>query len=285
MTSRSALKIIRSGAEVFRMGQLLDTHILWLKSGGRSPRTIEARLSIVGQYERSLNGRPVESSTEDDLVAFLMNDEWSAGTRRTYRANLAAFFAWLARRGLVEQNPCIDVARTRLPHRAPRPVPQDEFDRAVVMATTRTQVFLMLARYCGLRAVEIANLERDDIDLEGRRITVLGKGGKVVTMRLPHSCVSPLREWLAEHVDTWDLTASDVSSAGNYALKSAGSTSTFHACRHAFAMDLYDSSGGNLSLVSRALRHSSVATTAIYAEARDSELDAAMDGMGRRAAS
>jgi len=267
------------------MGQLLDTHLLWLKAAGRSPRTIEARLSVVGQYEATLNGRPVESSTEDDLIAFLMNDTWAVGTRRTYHAHLSSFFDWLQRRDLVDRNPCRDIPKARLPQRPPRPVPQDEFDRAVVLASPRTRVFLVLARYCGLRAVEVANLNPDDIDLVARRITVRGKGGKVVTMRLPYSCVQPLADWIDGHDDTWELTASAVSEAGNYALKAAGSASTFHACRHAFAMDLYDSSGGNLSLVSRALRHSSIATTAIYAAARDSELDAAMDSMGRRAAS
>jgi integrase len=283
MITRMPLKGMHAEDEAFRMGQLLDTHLLWLKAAGRSPRTIEARLSIVGQYEQTLNGRTIESSTEDDVIAFLMNDSWSVGTRRTYHAHLASFFDWLHRRELIERNPCRDIPKARLPHRPPRPVPQDEFDRALILASPRTRVFLLLARYCGLRAVEVANLTPDDVDLEERRITVRGKGGKVVVMRLPQPCTEPLAEWIASHDGTWDITAAAVSEAGNYALKAAGSASTFHACRHAFAMDLYDSTNGNLSLVSRALRHSSIATTAIYAAARDSELDAAMDGMGKRA--
>jgi integrase len=278
MMSRRPLKIIHSEAEAFRMGQLLDTHLLWLKAAGRSPRTIAARLSIVGQYEDTLNGRPVESSTEDDVIAFLINDQWAVGTRRTYHAHLASFFDWLQRRDLIVKNPCRDIPKARLHRRPPRPIPDDEFDRALLLASPRTRVFLVLARYSGLRAMEIANLTPDDVDIPGRRIVIHGKGGKLASMRLSQTCADVLGAWLDEHGATWDLTAGAVSEAGNYALKAAGSDSTFHACRHAFAMELYDAHR-DIALVQRALRHSSPATTAIYAATRDEQLDDAIDEM------
>ena len=258
---------------------LVSQHLRWMKAAGRSPKTIESRRSVLDQFTATLDGRPATDATEDDCIAFLVNDNWTLGTRRTYHANLSAFYAWCGDRELVAKNPTRNIPKARQLRRPPRPVPDRDFNQAVTQATPRTATWLLLARYMGMRAVEIANLRPEHVDLENRRITLHGKGGKVATMRLTPIAHAALTEWLTEHGDTWKVTAGAVSEAGNYALKAVGSESTFHACRHAFAMELYDDHR-DIALVQRALRHSSVATTSIYAATRDAQLDAALDHMG-----
>lgn len=280
MTTRMVVQTILPTAEGFRMGEdLLKQHLAWMRGAGRSPRTIEARDSILGSLIRHLDPKPLTDATESDLVSFLGDNNWATGTRRTYHAHMHAFYKWCLLRGHVTTDPMFDLPKARMFRRPPRPIPQAEYEAALILANPRTRIFLLLARNLGLRAVEIANLRPEHIDLTHRRVDITGKGGKPAVMRLPPACADALADWLTATGDTWHMGADAVSAAGNYALKAAGSTSTFHACRHAFATELYDKSR-DISLVSRALRHSQLSTTAIYAEARDDQLDAALDEMG-----
>lgn len=280
MITQTAVKIIPSADEESAMGDLITRHERWMLAIGRSPRTIRSRVLIINHFAKSLEGRLLESASEDDVIAFLINPGWSLGTRRTYHANVAAFYDWLLDHEHIDKNPCRKIPKSRIQHQPPRPVSAEDFNRAIAIASPRTRVWLTLARYNGLRAIEIAQLQRTDVDLESERITIHGKGGKVSVQKLSAPSRVALGRWLADHDGTWDTNATQVSQAGNYALRNSGSTSTFHACRHAFAMELYDTHR-DIALVQRALRHASPTTTAIYAQTRDSQLDDALDDVGR----
>lgn len=280
MITQTAVKIIPSADDESAMGELITAHERWMLAIGRSPRTIRSRVLVVNHFAKSLSGKSLASVTEDDVIAFLINPGWSLGTRRTYHANIAAFYDWMLDHEHIDKNPCRKIPKSRIQHRPPRPVSAEDFAKAMAIASPRTRVWLTLARYNGLRAIEIAQLHRDDIDLKNERITIRGKGGKVSVQKLSAPSRVALERWVAEHEGTWDTNATQVSQAGNYALRNSGSTSTFHACRHAFAMELYDTHR-DIALVQRALRHSSPTTTAIYAQTRDSQLDDAINDVGR----
>lgn len=275
MITRSALHLVRDTTESIRMGELIDRHERWLIASGRSPRTVDSRVKILTIFARHLD-KPFGEATEDDIIAFLINPDWALGTRRTYHANIGAFYDWMQQHELVEKNPCRYIPKARLQHRPPRPVSNEDFHAAIAGATPRTRVWLILARYNGLRAVEVAALKPEHINLDTGQITIHGKGGRVAVQKLTAPSYVAIRQWLEEHGTTWETNATQVSQAGNYALRNAGSKSTYHACRHAFAMELYDRFRDQ-ALVQKALRHASPSATAIYAQTRDSQLAEAYD--------
>jgi integrase len=240
--------------------------------------TIKSRAAVVTAFGRYLEPRKLTEATQTDLILWLDNAEWSAATRRTYHANLSAFYGWCVRNGYMAESPLRDTRKPKIPRRPPRDVPDAEFAAALEQANPRTRVWLTLARRNGLRAIEIASLRPEDINWTSSSFLIHGKGGADAVLRMHPDSAAVLRQWIDEHGETWDVTPDSVSHAGNYALRRVGSGYTFHSCRHAFAMQLYDQTR-DIALVSRALRHASVATTAIYAQTRDDQLSDAIGAM------
>lgn len=267
-------------AEVYLMGDEVSAHLAYLAAVGRSDGTIRGRASILGRFADHMAPRTILEATEDDCVLWLNHPEWSRPTRRTYFANLAAFYKWAVRRKHLAESPLAGMERPKVPTAPPHPVPSDDFTRAVALATPRTRVWLILARYAGLRAAEVAGLQTEDIDWTTDTLTVHGKGSKEASLPMHPLVKSELRAWVDAHDgQTWDALPGDVSAAGRYALRCAGSAYTFHSLRHGFAMHLLDKYD-DVALVSKALRHSSLAVTQVYAQTRDQRLSDAVRGMG-----
>lgn len=108
-----------------------------------------------------------------------------ASTQHAYLACVAAFFAWLKRRGLILWNPARS-QRRRLPPRLPRLVLSEAQARRLMNAPARwtkagqrDRALLELLYGTGLRLSEVWRLDLADCDLAARRLLVRrGKGRK-----------------------------------------------------------------------------------------------------------
>ena len=58
----------------------------------------------------------------------------------------------------------------------PRPIGDADLDAAIDGAPPRIRAMLLLAAYGGLRCCELANLDAANVDVEHRRLFVVGKG-------------------------------------------------------------------------------------------------------------
>jgi integrase/recombinase XerC len=100
-------------------------------------------------------------------------------------AAVRSLFRWMAREGLIEQNPAALVATPRLPKKLPR-VPTMEEVNAVLdqqmpdaaALPERDRVILEMLYGCGLRNSELAGMDLDDIHFSSRILLVRGKGKK-----------------------------------------------------------------------------------------------------------
>ena len=100
-------------------------------------------------------------------------------------AALRSMFRWLAREGVVEQNPAALVATPRLPKQLPR-VPTIEEMNTVLDAgmqesaafPERDRVILELLYGCGLRNSELVGINLNDVHWSNEAILVRGKGKK-----------------------------------------------------------------------------------------------------------
>ena len=100
-------------------------------------------------------------------------------------AALRSLYRWLAREGVVEQNPAALVATPRLSRKLPR-VPTVEEMNAVLDGSMpeqaafpeRDRVLLELLYGCGIRNSELVGLDLDDIRWSQEALLVRGKGRK-----------------------------------------------------------------------------------------------------------
>lgn len=115
---------------------------------------------------------------------------YSTRSLKRILACVRSFYRYLAASQLIQADPTAVFHNLRIhpPKRNPRPLSTDE-RRALISALrddTEQEVFLSLVvrlgLECGLRVSEIAGLRRQDVDLSGLQLTVIGKGDKERTV-------------------------------------------------------------------------------------------------------
>ena len=100
-------------------------------------------------------------------------------------AAVRSLYRWLAREGVVEQNPAALVSTPRLPKKLPR-VPTIEEMNTVLDGEMpelaawpeRDRLILELLYGCGIRNSELIGIDLDDVRWSGEAILVRGKGRK-----------------------------------------------------------------------------------------------------------
>lgn len=247
-------------------------HVRWMRLRGMSSKTVELRLTVLGLLMRHA-GRPLLDLDQADLDAWQSTlGVLALESRRAYVVQARGFYAWAADTGLVAENPAAVLVTPRVPKGVPRPMPEQDLERALAEAPPMIRIWLELAAYAGLRAAEIAVLERADV-LDTALIPSLvvhGKGGKTRVVPLaPEPLASledlpmPARGRLFRRPDGRPVTAKYVSEATGRFLRRRGFTHSLHKLRHRFATAAYRVSK-DLRLVQELLGHESPATTAIY---------------------
>jgi len=119
-------------------------------------------------------------------------------------AAIRAWFKWLARRGLVEQNPAVLVATPKLPKHLPRVPTIEQMNRVIDAAASRDvaawperdSVIFELLYGCGIRNAELVGLNLRDIHWANEAILVRGKGRKERYVPLGDAAAQALRAYL-----------------------------------------------------------------------------------------
>ena len=152
---------------------------------------------------------------------------------------------------------------------------------------------LELLYAAGLRVSELCGLDRGDLDLRGRTVTVLGKGSKQRRLPIHDGAVAALGAWLSEGRDEMPgppeavfvnrhgarLGPRDVRRILDR--RSAAPTHP-HALRHTYATHLLDG-GADLRVVQELLGHASLATTQVYTHVSKERLRSVYGGTHPRA--
>ncbi len=216
---------------------------------------------------------------------------------------LRSFYRFLIAEGLCEENPALLVT-------LPSPVrPRVEFytdaeaDAIIAWASAqpglRWQVgraLLMTLRYTGLRLKEVVTLRTEEVDLDARRISLVGKGRKPRVVPIPHVLETVLREYvntlrpvLPGSGYFFANPRGSGSLRGRYGARAlhnlvleagtgAGVTGRHHPhrWRHTYATSLVRR-GEDIHVVQRLMGHSNIATTTRYLHLSDADLLAAVD--------
>ena len=187
--------------------------------------------------------------------------------------------------------------------RAPRRIPEvldpeeqarilRELERSDSLSALRNLAIIRLLLNAGLRAREARELKIKHLDFKSGKLKVRGKGRKERVVWLSADDLALVRAWLTRRpgngAPSGDLlfTSLDGSRPVNdrwlrrmvkRVAEQAGIAKDIHphSLRHTFATDLLRATK-NLRLVQKALGHSNIETTTIYAHIVDDELENAM---------
>lgn len=239
------------------MAELVAEWAAWQQWRGLAPRTINVRTQVVTRFARHVAPRTVFDAADGDVVRFLTRDI-TPTTRSQYLSHLSCFYQWATDRGYTDSDPTSGIQRPKVPKGVPRPVAHDDAVRAIDCAGPKMRAWLLLGLLGGLRCVEICRLEHADIG-DGR-LRLTGKGGR--------DRYVPLHELVQDALDqappAYNITPARLSQKiGDY-LDGLGLEDTAHSFRHAFATNVYSTSGFDILLTSELLGHASVATTQVY---------------------
>jgi site-specific recombinase XerD len=253
--------------------------------GGRATATQKAYASDVDAFAAWMARSQIESPEGVDRL-HLRRYLASLGTRKLARATIArkvaalrCYFSWLVRQGRLGSDPTRTLRAPSGGGRLPRVLSKGEMSSlldvgAETAVDRRDLAVLELLYAAGLRVSELCGLDRGDIDLRRRTVTVLGKGGKQRRVPVHDAAVDALRAWFDDGRDQMDgpAEAAFVNRRGTrlgprdvrrILDRRAVSPTHPHALRHTYATHLLDG-GADLRVVQELLGHSSLATTQVY---------------------
>lgn len=242
----------------------LHDFLIDCRDAGQSPETLKLRRHVLTTLVRVTKLHLLAQTPESLHVWFRSFSAHAPATRRCYATAVRAFYAWAVRRHLTDSDPSAALPVPRVPAGHPRPISVDDARTALTNAAPRMRLWLLLSMGGGLRAAEVARMRREEMD--GQRLTVIGKGAKEREVTLPPLVAAELAAWRTRPGRMWLITPHYVSVSASKFFDELGLPWRFHSCRHAHASWLYESSGGDLLLTAKQLGHSNIRTTQGYAK-------------------
>jgi len=159
-----------------------------LRERNASAHTLKAYTGDLGKFAAYVGDAGWKQIDHVRIRGFL-SQLYDQGLSKTSVARALAavrsLYRWLAREGVVEQNPAALVATPRLPKKLPR-VPTIEEMNTVLDGdmpelaawAERDRLILELLYGCGIRNSELIGIDIDDVRWSGEAILVRGKGRK-----------------------------------------------------------------------------------------------------------
>lgn len=292
-----ALEALRKG-DLRTLLDLMEHHLrTWGRAGAKaSPNTLRSYRSAVRGFFAWLQGMGLEgealaqavASPSEDLGAAYLRHLEEEGLKpasvNQRRAALKAFYEALKWAGVAERNPFSEAPTRRDPvpkWEKRRPYEEGEVARLLEAATPEERLLVLLGAQGGLRVSEAVGLRWENVDLEARRMRVVGKGRKEASVLIPGGLARALEEAKKEEGPVLPWRSDD---AARRALKRLCQRAGvpyrgYHALRHYCGTHLYRSTR-DIQTVARHLRHSGIATTTIYAKWGEEEAKRVLEAWG-----
>ena len=225
------------------------------------------------------------------FLAHLTREGMAKSSQGRMLSAIRSCFRYGVLRADLTSNPASGIRTPKTSKRLPRHLRPGETEELLEVGgrsgplPTRDRALLELLYATGLRVGELVSLEWPDLDLAGRVLRVVGKGGKERMVPFGRPAADALRQWLAD----WEavraraatsedreeplflnargtrLTDRSVRRILNRAVDDAALSSGVHphTLRHSFATHLLEA-GADLRTIQELLGHSSLSTTQKY---------------------
>jgi integrase/recombinase XerC len=271
-----------------------DQFLGMLRQRNASPHTLKAYatdLGVFAAYVGSSSLREIDHLCIRGFLSHLYDRGLSKTSVARSLAAVRSLFRWLAREGIVEQNPAKLVATPRLPKKLPR-VPTIEEMNLVLDSRMpesasfpeRDLLMLELLYGCGIRNSELVGINLDDIRMANEAILIRGKGKKERYVPFGDSVRSALRAYLPTRLKVLMETGKSTSAllinqrGGRLTTRSVGRIVKKiavakglspdvhpHTLRHAFGTHMLEE-GADLRSIQEMLGHERLSTTQRYTQ-------------------
>lgn len=276
------------------VGKAVDDFLRHLRERNASAHTVKAYTGDLVNFSAYAGSRGWKQIDHIAIRGFLSQLYEKGLSKTSVARSLAAvrsLYRWLAREGVVDQNPAKLVATPKLPKKLPR-VPTIEEMNSVLdgqMPETaafpeRDRLMLELLYGCGIRNSELTGINLDDIRLSAEAILIRGKGKKERYVPFGESA----KVALSAYLPTRQAVLSDAHKNSNALLinQRGGRLTTRsvgriikkiavakglspdvhpHTLRHAFGTHMLEE-GADLRAIQELLGHERLATTQRYTQ-------------------
>jgi integrase/recombinase XerC len=277
-------------------GDLIDAYLSQLRIIGRSDYTTREWGRVLTRADRELP-YGLDAAEPRELQTWLGRPGWSLATRRTYYTALSRFYVWATdpRDLWLKLDPMRDVVAPAKPARGqPNPCTDHELADMLERSVEPYQLWIILAAYGGLRCIEVARLDRGDVDDRSVRVR-LGKGDRPRTVPAHPLVWATVRD---RSPGPLVRLRTGVRASGRYVSHRSNAylhrelsmpRMHLHRLRHWYATRALEACG-DPRVVQELLGHASLATTQIYTQVTQARRAAAvaalpmLAGHGRSAA-
>src|ERR1700741_3920803 len=170
------------------VGKAVEDFLRHLRERNASPHTIKAYngdLANFTAYAASRGWKHIDHIVIRGFLSHLYEKGLSKTSVARSLAAVRSLYRWLAREGLVEQNPAKLVATPKLPKKLPRVPTIEEMNSVLDGAMPETASFperdrlmLELLYGCGIRNSELVGINLDDVRVTAEAVLIRGKGKK-----------------------------------------------------------------------------------------------------------
>jgi integrase/recombinase XerC len=272
---------------------------------GASPHTVRNYRVDLVEFDDFLRARGSSLTAADSRLvrAWMVSLHERRLAKSSMSRKLACVrscFRYLARRGIVEQNPARQVRSPRPARRLPSFLPKDEskdlLDRGVDPSeqSCRDHALLELLYATGIRVAECCGLDCSDLDMTQGTVRVLGKGDRERVVPVGEAALAAVDRYLSlRAVRRGPLftnqrggrlgTRSVHRIVGKHArLSGIDRRVTPHTLRHTFATHMLGE-GADLRLIQELLGHRRLSTTQRYTHVSPEHLMKVYDAAHPRA--
>ncbi len=276
------------------VGKAVSDFLRHLGERNSSPHTIKAYSSDLANFAAYAGPRAWKQIDHVAIRGFLAQLYQKGLGKTSVARSLAAvrsLYRWLAREGVVEQNPAKLVATPRLSKKLPRVPTIEEMNSVldgqmpeVAAFPERDHLMLELLYGCGIRNSELTGINLDDIRRSSEAILIRGKGMKERHVPFGDSVKSALATYLPARQKTLGETRKNTSAllinrrGGRLSTRSVGRIIKKiavakglspdvhpHTLRHAFGTHMLEE-GADLRAIQELLGHERLATTQRYTQ-------------------
>lgn len=286
------------------MNERIDIFLAYLQ-GERSlsPNTISAYRNDLQQFAEYLRGEAERQGGTDFAISTIDRDQitayflhlrdrgYSGASIARKTAALRSFFQYLRRKGEVPSDPTQGIGSPEVKKPLPRTVQDDQVNALMTFLESRDtpeglrdHAMLRLLSATGMRVGELVMVNLDDLDVDGHRVRVVGRGSRERHLPLDAATLQSIRTYLDRARpyltrNTQAETALVVNQRGQRLtrqgfwlimkglVRDAGlpAAMTPHMLRHSFATHQIGE-GLGLEELRQLLGHASIATTQIYTQ-------------------
>lgn len=296
-----------------KLFELIEYYEVCNRAEGKSPKTISWYSANLKSFRNYLKSRHLPDSLDNidtkllrEYVLYLMKrtrytghpytpaktELLSSATIHGHVRTLRAFFNWLVREGLAENNPAKELKPPKVTRKVVSTLSDEEI-RAILNtfsispSDARNQTLFMILLDTGLRIGELVNLKMDDVHMDEGYLKVMGKGKKERIVPIGNNAQRALQRYLFRFrpKPTNPVTDNVFLSVSSKALTENSMKLMFtrlskrsgvcrlhaHLCRHTFATRFLIN-GGDVFTLQQILGHSTLTMVSHYVNLASSHI-------------